>query len=279
MGDLINMDVLFGILLGIALPFALWVATQDIPVAVDKAPVQPDNVVHAYQDLIAGILALIGAAGAVSAVIYQIRDARKMEEERRERQMYAARSMMPHALTSLCEYAESCCKELKDVAGKTPPKNGEQVKFPPKFNIPQISELPLAPLQQLLEFGDEEIQNNISRLLQALQVQQSRLQHRNMPLSIDVFGYQYYTRIAEALEVHARAGALFPYARRTAETAPNFPTPDNMLAVVNHCGFWDLEWAPLKTFISERWKPYQPIRDDEVEARRALLFYREKGDG
>lgn len=87
-GDLFNMDVLFGILLGIAVPFWVWVAIQA-------------NAIREYQELIAGIMALFGAAIAVIAVMHQIRHAREMEEERREWHEYAARKMLSYTPNSL----------------------------------------------------------------------------------------------------------------------------------------------------------------------------------
>ena len=222
--DFFNMDVLFGILLGIAVPFVVWVATQDIPVAVDKAPVQPDIVVHAYQDLIAGIMALIGAAAAVAAVMHQIRQTREIENERRERRNYAARAMMPHALASLCTYARGCSDALRSVVDEAPSPHLADVHWPDHVAIPALPDAAMATLKECIEFGDREIQLRLAKLIEQLQIQHVRVIEPHHIFD-RIEGDWYYQMIEDALEIHARATMLFDYARRRNENAPASQRP------------------------------------------------------
>lgn len=254
--DLFNMDVLFGILLGIALPFVLWVATQDITVAVDKAPVQPDNAIHAYQDLIAGILALIGAAGAVFAVMKQIAHAQEMENERRLRSMYAARAMMPQALSIICRYAKECGAALRETADGVAPGDDYEWGPVPVGLFPAIPESSMPILKECAQFGDKHIQLSIAKLIQTLQVQAARLTPLDEALGANFMGRAYfYDRIDDVLEVYARADVLFPYARMETDEAPSTPTLNNMSAAAHLCGFMRQQWPELDAMIQRRYGP------------------------
>jgi hypothetical protein len=242
LADLVNMDVLLGLLIGIAASFIVVVSMQH-------------ETFKEYQELIAGSMALIGAAGAVVAVMYQIRHTQNIEDERRNRQMYAARSMMPHALSSLCEYAESCCAELRNVLGDArPPHDPEQVKLPDFFSLARVSDLQIEPLQQLLQFGEPEVQDRISELMRSLQIQQSRLNNRGFFVANNlIFARQYYTLIANTLEIYARASKFFSYARGREQEVPAV-CKDDISSAAFSCGF-DPEWRDLQKYIDKDWRP------------------------
>jgi hypothetical protein len=251
--DGFNLGLIFGALLGITLPFLLLVGLHF-------------KHLQDWQELIGGILALFGAAGAVFAVIKQIAHTQEIEDDRRHRQMYAARAMMPHALTSLCDYAECCCKELRDIIRDAHlPDNHQALLIPETFRFPAIPTTSMEPLNQLLQFGDREIQNAIAALMQYLQVQQSRGSIRSIEPN-QIFAYQYYSRIAEALEVYARTSALFAYARGTTESVAATPTKEQMRSAANSCGFWHDKWNKLENHIKEHWRPYSPIPDQPISS-------------
>jgi hypothetical protein len=62
-----------------------------------------------YQTLIAGVFALVGAFLTVQAVRGQIQQADRLEEERRERESYAARAALPLALSGITITHSSAC--------------------------------------------------------------------------------------------------------------------------------------------------------------------------
>ena len=239
-GDLFNLDVLFGILIGIAISFSILVGMGEG--------------IQAWQDLTGGILGVLGGAGAVIAVMHQIRHAQDMEDERRSREMYAARSMMPHALASICEYAELCAAQLRTVIGKSsPPKDPDRVTLPAQFDLPRVSELPLSPLEQLLQFGDSPIQDRLSTLMDRLQIQQSRIVNRSGHVVDNaVFARWYYTLIVDTLELHARASALFHCARRETDLIPDGITQQSFYSAAQQCGFGRPGWDALAALINER---------------------------
>ena len=242
-GDLFNLDVLFGILVGIAVPFSILIGMGEG--------------IKAWQDLTAGILGVLGGAGAVIGVMYQIRHAQETEDERRERQMYAARSMMPHALASICEYAELCAAQLRAVVGEgSPPKDPDRVTLPARFDLPRVSELPLSSLEQLLQFGDSPIQDRLSTLMDRLQIQQSRIANRSGHVVDNaVFARWYYTLIVDTLELHARASALFHFARRETDLISDGITQQSFYSAAQQCGFGRPGWEAVAALISERLAP------------------------
>ena len=64
------------------------------------------NIVFNFQTLLGAILAIAGAWWTVSAIKRQIRHLETQETERRRRRNAAARSVMPAALSELCDYSE-----------------------------------------------------------------------------------------------------------------------------------------------------------------------------
>jgi hypothetical protein len=242
----INLDIMLGILIGIAasLLFA-----------------SPWHWEHGLLDkeFVVGVLSLAGAAGAIFVVIRQIDHAQAMEDERRWRQSYAARAMVPHALASLCDYAERCCSDLRGIVGDENllPTNSDGIVIPETFQLTELPSTSMEPLQKLLQFGDREIQNAIAVIMQLLQVQQSSVRIRHMGTN-QTFGYQYYARITEAVEIYARAALLFKYARKVPEKASDELTAEEMKSAATHCGFWHPKWDRLKDFIETNWQPYKP---------------------
>src|SRR4051794_35525172 len=65
-----------------------------------------------YQTLIVGVVAFVGAFLTVQAVRAQIQQADRLEDERRERESYAARATLPLALSAITGYAEGCMHEI-----------------------------------------------------------------------------------------------------------------------------------------------------------------------
>jgi hypothetical protein len=237
-----NLDMILGALIGIAATMLLTTSRWFWANGLEK-----------YQGLLSGCLTLIGAAAAVGVVIRQINHAQEMENKRRERRMYAARAMMSHSLASLCDYAQRSCAELREMLGDArPPKDPEQVKLPDDFKTPEVSTLPLEPLQQLLQFGDEDIQSLLAKLMSHLQIQQSRIRNRSGHV-IDniIFARWYYPLIADSLEIYARASSLLDYARYPAAKVPDELTKDNFYSAAHHCEFLGPKWDELNKFIDQ----------------------------
>ncbi len=143
----INLDIVLGVIIGLGASILF------------ASPWNWERGLKSYQELVVGVLSLAGAAAAVIAVMRQIAHAQEMEDERRARREYAARKMLPYALTALSRYAESCISALNDTKDQPTPLNISTMTLEP------ISELDVEPIKQLLEFGDRDIQDRISELL------------------------------------------------------------------------------------------------------------------
>jgi hypothetical protein len=239
----INLDLVLGILIGLAtsLLFA-----------------SPWHWEHGLRDkeFVVGILSLAGAAGAILAVMRQVAHAQEMEDERRARQNFAARSMMPHALTSLCRYARACGQFLQGVVQEqNGPAPHDTVSLPVNLDIPILPDDVFKTLQGCIEFGRSDLQKRLAELIGALQVQNTRL---NDPDELfdggRISGDWFYTLVADTIEIYARSTMLFDYGRRETETAPEEPRLRDMLSACHLCSFDDVYWPHLHEKLQSGWK-------------------------
>ena len=166
-----------------------------------------------WQTLIAGILALVGAAWTVRSIRAQIRQSNKIEDDRRLRQERAARIALPLALSERASYATDCIKLLSQHMRVSP----GAIDTAMKIDIPSIPVGILEPLQACAQFGDERVAGHVHRLVELLQVQHSRMEawFRNMDANLSKSNVhsRLRTAIIDSAEIHAATGALFHYAR------------------------------------------------------------------
>ncbi|MDT0619892.1 hypothetical protein RM531_15575 [Salinisphaera sp. P385] len=139
------------------------------------------EIAHEWQTLIAGVLALSGAAATVWTLHRQMQHQREMldkqiqhqweqHEDQRRRQARAARAMLPEDLSAICEYARDC-GQLIHTAYCDYPDHDRVAEFGP---IPTLSDRVLANLQQLIEHLDESDADKLADLLECFQVQKGR---------------------------------------------------------------------------------------------------------
>ena len=199
-------DFSLALLIGGLLGFALACMLIFLPF------VRETDFVYRWQTLIAGIISIVAAAVALWAVRQQIRHAQQMEDKRRERQAYAARKMLPHALASLSQYAASCLTALRDVE----PADTVALDLN-AMSLTPISGLDLEPIKQLLEHGERDIQDRLSELLLSFQQQQSRPRPELTDDDPDVW---IFFILARALEIHALSAKLDGYVRNDEVPSP-----------------------------------------------------------
>jgi hypothetical protein len=200
---------------------------------------KPITIIYNYQTLIAGILAVGGAIGTVLMINKQIRQSNKQEQKRRSHQNFAARAMMPAALSALSDYSEKCIKFLLLLLPIAPDEHA--VTTPISDDIPLIPSDELFTLKQCMEFGDEPITVIIADLIRKLQIQHSRLRDmkskpNNSFIILDANIIDY---ILDALEIYARCAKLFTYARRERDSAPSELEKFDMISAAHNCGIWD----------------------------------------
>jgi hypothetical protein len=239
----INLDIILGCLIGLAASILF------------ASPWNWDHGLKDYQELLVGLLSLAGAGAAVAAVMRQIQHAQEMEEERRRRQNYAARAVMPHALSSLCRYAKDCSTALRAVlAGGLPPNEQEGVALPAELVAPAIPNDVVPVLRQCIEFGLLDVQERLADLICHLQVQTARI---NAPEDFIqgriVSAYYFYSLFGDAFEIYARADRLFAYARREDEAALGDPDFNDISRAAFFCGFHEEQWPDLYRQLTRSW--------------------------
>lgn len=235
----INLDILMGILIGSAASVLF------------ASPWHWEHGLKEYQELVVGVLSLIGAAAAVLAVMRQIQHAQEMENERLRRRNYAARAALPHALSSLCTYVDICCAELTAVLrGGLPPNDEQGVHLPRDLRAPVIPTDVIIALKECIEFGPHDVQQQLAHLISLLQVQIARISAPGEFIQGRVVAANcYYSLLGDAFEIRACVDKLYPYARREVEHATERPDIGGVIHAAYICGFNEFHWSNLYRYL------------------------------
>jgi hypothetical protein len=171
-----------------------------------------------YQTFIAGVLAITGALATIRGVRAQIADATIREERRRSREELAARAVLPLALSSLIDYAETCLRGLRVLTRVARPRAVTAVSFPA---LPQDI---ISPIRDCIRSAGPENVRGLADLLDWVQVQHARLRDLEADLRTprSVLGRKLNVEqaIIDAAELYHRASDLFSYGRRSEEGDP-----------------------------------------------------------
>jgi hypothetical protein len=202
--------LLFGIVLGIALSFR---------------NTQESKTLYAYiqdwKELISASVALFGAWIAYRAATYQFLDSKKVERERFEKENTAARSVMPIALSAICEYSiNNLCfvSEIEEY------KTGKRQTEPTRNTI-DLSQISF--LKNAIIYSPKEISINISEIVGLIQINEARMRDycaepAQRPYIISRIYQQY-----DCIMIYNKASNLFKYARiymnDEAKDAPSTP--------------------------------------------------------
>jgi hypothetical protein len=200
---------------------------------------------YQWQTLIAGLLALV----AIVWLQRQISFAREQENERRERQHFAARATMPAALNDVVDYAKAGIEALKTVP--RPTGNSALIAVPLEWTPPKLPGIPseaVAVLRTCIESADYGPRKEIAKLLSDLQICNSRLYdlfeetlspQGRARRSATSYNMQLY--FGDFLELYLRCDRMFRYARgEQPEIALNITLGDMTTRAV----FADLEGYP-----------------------------------
>jgi hypothetical protein len=169
--------------------------------------------VNRYQGLIAGLLALFGALVTVFAIWSQIKQSDLLESERRRREEFAARAILPLALSSLYDYAETCLTVLTSY--KDDISEGERNYLDENKIIPNIPEAVIPSLRDCARFAAEETGREIADILAFLQIHSARL--RGGRFRKDFGNLDRDDRIFDTAQILAMISRLFPYSRGVVE--------------------------------------------------------------
>lgn len=189
-----------------------------------------------YQTLIA----LVGAWWAAKAVYAQIGHADRIEKDKLEDRYEAGKAVLPFALSSVSDYAESCCHELRLLLAQFEndilPHGMEVAPFP---DLPNES---ISTLGNLIEVSHGEERVYLSSLLASMQIQNSRLvglrvnsrREGHIVLRMNLERY-----IVDAAEIYAQAAALYRFARRPGERVPAAIKRREIASALHNLGFFD----------------------------------------
>jgi hypothetical protein len=208
-----------------------------------------------WQTLIAGLLALAGAIATVVAVRRQIEAGHHQEEERRIRQLTAARAVMPLALVKLIEYTDASLGALKAMNG---PPEDKVIVHPQGWTPPVMPEIPetaVEVLRNCLQFSDAPAMEAICDIISEFQICNSRLRATIQGVSSGggVVRHGYNQRIAENLALGVRFEKLFDYARRKTGHVDSDIVPVAVLKKAILVGLYDCGYPGLADEIKSKY--------------------------
>lgn len=247
-GDVVN-DLRFGIVVGTlaGLGIASSVAAGLVLTKFDFDKSTP---------MFVGLLTVAAAVATIIVLTFQIRQTGQLENERRKRRLRAAQATLPLALARITEYAQASVDHLKLFYREEGPVNSMAIigKRPP--DLPQHD---LAVLTNCIELDEGKAPDALFRLLCALQVQRSRIwriSRREYPAIGDF--------VVDTLELQARCGMLFEYARNEGEAPVNEPNAKQMMLAATVNEIRGDRYGKILATIARRYDPDQPqIESDD----------------
>lgn len=184
----------------------------------------PPGQISIMKDL---LVPLIGALLAGWFVWNQTSETAKREKDQAERRHGAARAFMPLALSKMTSWSGDVARELERVRNELSDGNLTPTFIPPKLDD---SIMPL--FRDIIEYGEKNIAMKTTKLISDYQILRSRVQELNaniQSINVAVTQHNFFDYIVNATTIHARCGALFPYARHETENAPkNYPTVEEV---------------------------------------------------
>jgi hypothetical protein len=202
--------------------------------------------INRYQTLVTGLLAFVGAAATVWYLRRQIKQVDDIEALQRSRDNYAARSILPIALSSICEYAEDSIRALNEF---DPEEHDAS-----RFSLPHLPPDLIEPLRECIRYSDQPQAKQIADLLNWLQVQNTRqrgLQSDLMRKSLNriISHHDVDKAIIDAADLYVYASRLFDYGRRPEEGDKIKPTLREVTTALAVSGIWDHDRPKMQEYL------------------------------
>lgn len=214
----------------------------DYPVVVKEMGRDPGVMflISKWQTLLTGVCAIMGATLTVRAVIVQTGSAERAEQHRLkvaadldqrncERDLLAARSVMPLTLTVLGEYTTAIAMAAHTVLQSITPG---QRKVRAVDNMPPLAKAPasiIADLQAFIRAAPTEAGSAVADVLSDLQILSANAENTWRRAKAGggeiVMPADFEALVGRAAVLHARITGLFPYARRSVKAPPAAPLP------------------------------------------------------
>lgn len=167
--------------------------------------------------------------------------------------MASARAMIPLALSRLTDYLEEVSCHLRTLLSAC--VSGSLPHSAPQPDFPSVPVDVVSSLQRMVEASDEATRTPFTQLLSMLQVLDSRARSLNArsagATQTIILARNIETYIMNAVEMHALASALFPFARGQSEEMPTaMDIGERYSAALHLLGFRDEHAFPslFKTF-------------------------------
>jgi hypothetical protein len=192
-------------LLTLALALGIFLTVM-APIVAGNEPVKLSDWFGFAGSLGGAVVTLIAAVIAWKAVQAQIAQSERAIERARLAEQYAARAMLPLALSSLNEYVQSCIGNLRRLSATSR-----------SFDVPEIPTRTLELLQDCIRHSDRQRAKEIADLIAILQVHNSRL-YGTTTGSVS-------ERLFDSIELIALIDRLYDYGRRTEEERDNSVRP------------------------------------------------------
>lgn len=183
-----------------------------------------------WQTLIAGVLALAGAALAVWIGRRQIKAADNRAVDARERKFMATRAILPEDLSTICAYTDQCAG-IVHAAIKSHRKTHES---PDDVQMPSLDGRVTTNLQQLIEHLDKENARRVAELLRCYQVQRARFEgavsdwtrHNAGRGHVSFSQSNMEHPLIETIQLRIHANNMFGFARDEEKDIPEIGKPD-----------------------------------------------------
>ena len=191
------------------------------------------KLIEDYQSLIAGILALVAAWVTVRAINQQTKTSEKLERERIKRAELSARSTLPLALSSICNYARLSLKLLVDCYHELEKPNSRLgLESIDSVLCKEVIPLPDSSIVHLKSFIENSTNKSIrlalAKLIQKIQIHNSRMGSLLNPVKLgenegdlDDEPDEYLMMLVEymlnIIIIDCLTSALFSYARFESE--------------------------------------------------------------
>jgi hypothetical protein len=223
-------------------------------VIVGTAPAYPNpwRWLQDWQTLIAGLIALGAALATIEWMQKGIDETVRQARENRQRDLDAARTVLPLALSGICGYAETCGVILKGMLEESAHLSDE-VNVPPEFTSPELPDQAIGIVRDCVRPAEADIACQLRQLISDFQVQNVRL--RAIPddsRAGRLSKHNVHQYVLDTAELYARASALFDFARDPDETPL---TREQMRHGLNLTGFWRGECEEVDAIFERRWPP------------------------
>lgn len=177
---------------------------------------------HDWQDLVAGVLALLGAYWALIGIRQQIDISEKQERQRLWRQHNAVRATLPLTLNSICAWCRAMALELDGAHAKL--QGAEPEALIRVFQPPALPNDRVAEVQEFIRSTDDKaliaLLSHVIREMQVLWARISDLNDEREMANRARVERNIETYIIQVAKIYALAASLFGYSREETQAGP-----------------------------------------------------------